>query len=148
MVEIEADGHMRLKVWRCIASCAWGTVFPLDVSRSGHLTGRDGSPNRRGKGINREHGADDPRRGQDRGCPRNCKRIAVHPRGAVRRHATVDHPREGRWTADIREPGDLPSSLVFRGRGWPRGMLVLTRGPSLPCAFRISAPPRKRGGRK
>jgi len=66
------------------------------------------------KGINREHGEDDPKRDRDRGCPRNCKRIAVHPRDADMRHATVFDRRKlndtGRqMEATIRKPGDLPS---------------------------------------
>jgi hypothetical protein len=52
---------------------------------------------------------------QFRGCPRNCKRIALRQ---------FSHWELGSWEGDdraaIREPGDLPSTVVTRehvGRG-------------------------------
>ncbi len=63
--------------------------------------GRDGSP--RGSKGNAVRGS--PR---SRGCPRNCKRRALH------HHVTGSASREDGERAATREPGDLPSAVVTR----------------------------------
>jgi hypothetical protein len=91
---------------------ALAAVFSRLTARQAGLYLAMTVPGAKGDGIKREYGADDPKGIQDRGCPRNCKRIAVHPRGAERRHATAPiSAREGRWATDIRKPGDLPSNI-------------------------------------
>ena len=59
--------------------------------------------------MKREHGADDPNRGQCHGCPRNCKRIAssispLVPPGKAKRCSN-------------REPGDLPTADIHNRPG-------------------------------
>jgi len=63
----------------------------------------------RSDGDNRECGATSLER-QSRGCPRNCKRIAI-------RQPKPLGNREGRRMAETREPGDLPSREISRSGG-------------------------------
>ncbi len=76
-------------------------------------------PGVKSNGTKREYGADDPKGIQDRGCPRNCERIAVHPRGAERRHATALVFGAGRQMGDrysqARRPAVEHRSIITGG---------------------------------
>ena len=66
------------------------------------------------EGIKWEHGADDPNRGQNRDCPRNCERRA-------NLDISTDHKGwEGKESreAQVRRPANI--TLTLFGRGVPR----------------------------
>ena len=76
-------------------------------------------------GMKREHGADDPNRGQNHGCPRNCKRF----------ESQISHCSDWGGKACfsyIREPGDLPNADIF---AVDRGVSKAAFGSRLLCVL-------------
>ena len=112
----------------------------LDGAARKRLSGRRRFPAHEAEGNNREHGADDPKRDQDRGCPRNCKRIAVHPRGAsVPCHCATRGKADERRISASQETC-RQASIQRHGRGSPEQEFVMTTIGALLCVFSLPFP--------
>lgn len=98
----------------------------------------DGSPPDDSKGINREHGADDPKGTKTVAAPATVSGL-LSILAALKRRATADHRGKANGTAHIREPGDLPSSEENEADGvfrWIRtGLCAAPSGALITCHF-------------
>jgi hypothetical protein len=90
------------------------------LTRTNHKAKLIGDGSLRGSKGNAVRGS--PR---GRGCPRNCKRRALH------HHVTGSLTREDGARAATREPGDLPSAVVTRETRWAGLSWRVSRRPCI-----------------
>jgi len=100
------DRARTIKPWTRLRG---GFMSGLDLPPASQLTGRDGSPTHEAEGNNREHGADDPHGTKTVAAPATVSGWPFILVALAPCHCANSTGRQ--MNGDIREPGDLPSSI-------------------------------------